>query len=164
MPTWVPGQILTASDVNTWFAPLAVVKPTSQTVSNSSTFINDTDLVLPVTANALYTFSCYLDFTSVGGVDIKSMWTVPSGSVLFYQALHNEGGGTGLNNSQLIYSDSNSLFCAGNGATPVGATLTGSLDTAGTAGNLQLRWAQNTATVSNTIMRAQSYVSLQRVL
>jgi hypothetical protein len=163
VPVWVPGQVLTASDVNTWLAPQGVVKPASQNVISSTVLVNDTDLVLPVAANASYIFDCFLDFTSVSGADLKVSWAVPSGASLLYQALHNEGGATGLNNSQLIYADSNTLFCAGNGATQVAAGLNGSLITTGTAGNLQLRWAQNTSTASNTTIRVQSYLMLVRV-
>jgi hypothetical protein len=163
LPVWTVGQVLSAADVNNWLVPLAAIKPTSQNVISSTTFVNDSDLVLPVAASASYIFDCWLDFTSVSGADLKVTWAVPSGSSLLYQALHNEGGATGLNNSQLIYADTNTLFCAGNGATQVAAGLHGSLVTAGTPGNLQLRWAQNTSTASNTTIRLQSYLSLQRV-
>jgi hypothetical protein len=82
---------------------------------------------------------------------------------MLYQAVHNEGSSTGLNNSTILYSDSNTILGAGGGATVEAVLMKGNLNTSGTAGNLQFRWAQNTSNAGATTVRAQSYLSLQRI-
>ena len=54
IPVWVPGQILTSSDVNNWLAPNVAVKASDQSVASSTTLVNDTALVLNLAANATY--------------------------------------------------------------------------------------------------------------
>jgi hypothetical protein len=163
IPTWSVGQVLSASDVNAWFVPLAVIKPTGQPVTSSTALVNDNDLVLPVAASASYLFECVVSFTATSGGDLKWTWAVPAGASLLYQSLHNEGGGTGLNNSAVSYSDANTVPAAGNGATVESVTMRGNLTLSSTAGNLQLRWAQNASNAGATTVRAQSHLSLQRV-
>lgn len=163
VPVWVPGQVLTASDVNNWLVPQGVVKPSGTPVTSSTTVISDPDLVLPVVASATYIFECYLGFTATSGGDLKWTWAVPAGASLLYEAVHNEGGATGLNNSTLTYSDANTILGAGAGATVEAVAMRGNLVVAGTAGNLQLRWAQNTSNAGATTIRAQSHLWLQRI-
>lgn len=163
IPTWTVGEVLSASDVNAWFVPLAVIKPSGQSVTSSTTLVNDNDLVLPVAASASYIFECFLSFTATSGGDLKWTWAVPAGASLLYQPVHNEGGATGLNNSTLTYSDANTIPAAGAGATVESVTMKGNLTLSSTAGNLQLRWAQNASNAGATTIRAQSHLALQRV-
>lgn len=164
IPVWVPGQILTSSDVNQWLAPNASFKTSDQTVTSSTALVNDTALVVPVLANAIYEVKCLVIYTALNGGDLKWTWTVPAGAALLYQALHNEGGATGLGNSSLVNSQALVGFAVGQGAgTNTGVGMQGSIVVGSTPGNLQLQWAQNTSSATSTTVRTGSYISLQRM-
>ena len=164
VPVWSVGQVLSASDVNTWFVPLAAVKPTSQSVTSSTTLVNDSALVLAVAANATYEFTCQMFFIAANGPgDIKWTWSLPAGAALIYQNLHNEGGGTGVNNSGVANSDADTPFAAGGGSPTEAVRMTVNLNTSSTAGNAQLRWAQNSSSGTATQVRANSQLILRRI-
>jgi len=162
-PVWSVGQVLTASDVNTWFVPLAVVKPSSESVTSSTTLQNDDHLVLAVAASATYEFTCQLFFIAASGGDIKWTWSLPAGASLTYQNLHNEGGGTGVGNACLANSDLDTPTAAGGGSATEAARMTGNLTIAGTSGNAQLRWAQNASNATATQVRSPSQLILRRI-
>ncbi len=163
VPVWSVGQVLTASDVNTWFIPIAVVKPTSESVTSSTTLQNDDHLLAAVAANASYEFTCQLFYIAAAGGDIKWTWSVPAGAGITYQNLHNEGGGTGLGNSCLANSDADTPTAAGGGSPTECARMTGTLNTSSTTGNAQLRWAQNASNGTATQVRANSTLVLRRI-
>ena len=82
IPTWSPGQVLVASDVNSWFVPLAVVKGGDQSVTSSTVVVNDTALVVAVASSATYQFSCFISYEggTQGSSDLKWTWTTPAGT------------------------------------------------------------------------------------
>lgn len=165
-PVWSVGQVLllTASDVNTWFVPISVTKPTSQSVTSSTTLVNDTALVAAIAANANYEFTCQVFYIAASGPgDIKWTWSLPAGSALIYQNLHNEGGSVGMNNSGVANSDADTPFAAGGGSPTEAVRMTGNLNTSSTTGNVQLRWAQNTSSGTATQVRANSQLILRRI-
>jgi hypothetical protein len=155
--------VLAAADVNTWFVEQAVVKPTGQSVTSSTTIVNDIDLVLPVAANATYRIECFISFVAATGGDLKFTWAVPAGASMFYQAEHNEGGTTGLVNSVITYSDLNTIQAAGGNSVVQAVGIKGNLLTVSTAGNLQLQWAQNTSSATATTVRARSHLMMRRI-
>lgn len=164
LPTWIPGQVLTAADVNAYFVPLAVVKTSAQGVTSSATLVNDTDLVLALAANATYILNCFLTIDGASGGDFKWTWSAPSGTAGLYQSVHNEGGATGLNNSALNYNLTTTGFaaCAGAGNYQ-NLNMYGTVTAGSTAGNLQLRWAQQTSNATATHVAAYSHLMLRRV-
>lgn len=162
-PTWSVGQVLTASDVNTWFVPVAATKTADQSVTSSTVLVNDSELLVPVAANATYAFDAWLDFIALAGADIKWTWTVPAGTGLTYSAQHNEGGGTGYNNSQVVYVNSDTVPAAGASPTVTAATMRGTLVTGSSSGTLQLKWAQGASSASATHVRSPSSLELRRI-
>jgi hypothetical protein len=164
VPTWVPGQVLSASDVNTWFVPLAVVKGADTARTTTTTLANDPDLVLAVAATSTYRFECWVRYTAAAGGDLKFQWTAPAGAALKYSSLHNEGGGTGFNNSDVVYALPDVVFIIGAGTGSERAFhMFGTLNIAGTAGNLQFQWAQNTSSASATTVKQYSRLVLERI-
>ncbi len=164
VPTWAVGQVLTASDVNNWFVPLAAEKGSDQPVTSSTTLVNDSALVIPVAASATYDFDLqlfYKGFTTGSG-DIKIAWSLPSGATLV-------GGGDFIANplgvTQLFYTQATaSIFSASNGtANPQPIRTWGTLVTSTTAGNMQLQWAQNTSSGTATTVMTGSVLTAQRI-
>jgi hypothetical protein len=160
-PSVLAGQRITASLLAS-LAPLAATS-TGTSVTSSTVLINDPDLVLPVVAGAIYLFDSWLNYVAASGGGFKFQWAVPSGAGLLYSALHNEGGSTGLDNSCLVQSQNDAVYCQGAGSTVTAAHLAGVLAVGPAAGNLQLTWAQNTSSGTPTTLRSQSSVALRRV-
>jgi hypothetical protein len=79
VPVWVPGQVLAASDVNTWFVPLAAVKTVDQSVTSSTTLVNDNVLAVPVAASSTYEFRLFCWFQAAAGGDFKFQFAGPAG-------------------------------------------------------------------------------------
>jgi hypothetical protein len=161
-PVLSVGDVLTASFCNTWFLPSVVVKPTSESVTSSTALQNDDHLLLPVAASAVYEFTCQLFFIAAPGGDIKWTWSVPAGSGITYQNLHNEGGSVGLGNACLAYGDTDTPTAAGGGSPTEAVRMTGNLTTGGSTGNVQLRWAQNASSGTATQVRSPSQLILRR--
>jgi hypothetical protein len=142
-------------------------KTADQTVNNSITLVNDLLLVASVAANAIYTFDLFLVYDSVTATpDLKMAFTSPTSSTLIWVPY-------ALSASATTRTDTIDVKeVVGSGTTTNTGTVAGSsavicprgvLRTAGTAGTLQFQFAQATATVENTVVRADSYLSLLRV-
>lgn len=162
IPTWTPGEVLTAADVNTWFVPLAAVKTADQSVTNSSTLVADNDLHLPVAANATYAMNIYVLYVAGTTPDLKWGWTAPAGSVLEYSI-------AGCWNSmnfieQSPYDLATSPVFDGGGAVLCNWAGMGTLKTGASAGTLQAKFAQNTSNATATTIKAQSALMLRRIV
>lgn len=166
VPTWVTGQVLTASDVNLWFVPLVVTKASDTSRTSNTTLAADPELVLAIAANALYDFSCYINYegAATGAGDLKWNFTVPAGATLRYQSVSVNTVGT---LSPLLigptWTGSSTNSAGTNGAgNAMSLVMTGQLDTAGTSGSITLQWAQNASSATSTIVHTQSQLRLQR--
>ena len=164
VPTWVPGQVLAAADVNNWFVPLVAYKTSNQSVTSSTTLVNDNALSLAVAANAVYRMELGMTYTADTAGDIKIAWTTPASSTIAQAVC------MGLSTTAATSSDD---FTVGaSSAPPFGGIGAGSpaatlyifiFTTAGTAGTLQLQWAQNTSSATATTVQTGSYLIGQRV-
>ncbi|SRR6266581_3187782 len=165
VPSWVVGQILTASDVDSWFVPLAAYKTADQSVTSSTTLVNDSELVVAVAASAVYFVRCYLNFEggTAGSSDLKWGWTVPASATFRYTwAGWNNTGSVARAGDGQTATDTPSSATAGAGNLH-GVMMTGTLAVAASAGNMQFKWAQNTSSATSTIVHAQSALVLDRI-
>lgn len=162
-PTWSVGQVLAASDVNTWFVPRVAYKTAAEHRSNT-TLTADTQLTLPVDASAIYEVDGYLVYngTTTPG-DLKIQWNIPSGTVFNlqgngYNVAGNDQASTALQSTAQPFNFS---------ATSVGVirnvSFNGTLVTSVTAGNFALTWAQNSASGTDTIIFTGSVMALRRI-
>lgn len=137
-------------------APLSAYKSQSQAVaSNAATFVNDDALLLQLAENAVYYFRCKVGYTgnTSGSGDIDLAWSLPSGAVMGY-ALYGFKGGVATPG---FWQTSASISLNSNGTgSPLSAVLRGTVDTAGTAGMMQLTWKQNTSSATATTVLAGS--------
>lgn len=125
-----------------------VVKASAEIVNNSATLQDDNELLLAVGALELWYFDVMILFDSSAVADIKVGFSGPSGSTITW-------GRTSLETTLLTESNSRTDPGAGVG-TQVGRQYSGFIKVSTTAGNLQFRWSQNTAEVSNTTVQAGS--------
>lgn len=146
------GQKVRASEINRGVPTLVRVTADTSVVS-STTLVNATGAVLPVEADAHYWWRCLLFFDSAATPDLKIAWTVPTGA---------DGMWGSVDESARVsdYGDAATLFLDGANSM---AELTGWLDTSAAAGNLQLRFAQNTSSGTTTAIKAGTLLSIARV-
>ena len=171
--TWTDTELVTAAIMNPHvrdnlnMATHTIARKTAdQTVNNSSTLVNDTHLVLAVLANEVWVVNAYLMYDSGTIPDIKFAWTVPAGATISWGAISSDTGAANWANIgspvALATTGSMAFSCLGAG-TIQGAILTGIAVIGGTAGNVQLQWAQNTANASDTKVRLNSALVGNRV-
>jgi hypothetical protein len=159
------GQVWGAADVNNWALPDAAYRTSTQSVTSSTTLVNDNQLSLAVTANAVFdvTLALLYDGAVSTGVaaGIKAAFAVPAGATYVDFSLGL------LNNSAGIGDDFTAANATGQGSVGAGTTVgllrSGLLTTAGTAGTLQLQWAQNVSSGTATRVFAGSKLILQRI-
>lgn len=144
------------------------IKPTDQTVTSTVTPALDTALFLPVVGNATYEFYFDLIYGALAAAGLTLLIVGPASATATWSA-------DGLANGVVISSGivnrqdqplggSVVLGSAATTATNVHAYPRGILKTAGTAGNLQLEWAQGTSNATGTIMRAGSILKMKRIV
>lgn len=155
MSLFLTGQELEADDLNNAFE-IVRRKGSDETVNNSATLQDDNDLVWTLEASATYVISIYLSYNSGATPDIKFGWTVPTSSTLRW-------GFIGVDTALALKAGAASVLNSGS-VEPFGGDaaerylqIHGSIVTSTTAGSLILRWAQNTANASNTIVRSGSW-------
>ncbi|MFJ5923847.1 hypothetical protein ACIQF6_14740 [Kitasatospora sp. NPDC092948] len=155
---------LTVTGVGGW---LTAYKTVAQPISASTTMTNDTHLFLPLAANATYLLDGDLVYEGPNPTlgDIKMDWTIPAGATMQWAPFGAPISAT--TNLQIDSQDTANTvqralgtfgFPSRQTARPVGR-----ITTTGTAGALQLRWAQNTSNAAATTMHVGSWIRLHRV-
>lgn len=127
----------------------------NKTVNNSVVLV-DTDLVIPVYANELWMLEINLFYTTNGTADLDIKLDVPAGATA---RMANTFGGTASNETDLTTEYWIATTIAANQTFRV----TVAVATAAAAGNITLQFAQHTATVVDTIVKAGSSISAIRV-
>lgn len=153
------GQKLTADALNQ-LLPTIAAKATDQTVNNSSTLVDDDDMVIALAANSVYRFEAVFVYNSNTTADIKIGYTIPSGASTTAVTDYFD---TALTRNMIphVAAPTTGTPMGGN-ASNAPAWTKGTVTTT-TAGNLTIRWAQNTTNASNTVMKAGSFLAVQIV-
>lgn len=142
----------------------------TQTVSNSTTLVDVTDLTIPLTAGAAYTLDSWIEYGAATAADIKFFLKLPSGGTGRWSGRGLEVGATATFGSHSVGTvDTATVFAVAGAGVGVGmsARLTGLIQApvvsaAGGTLALTLQFAQNTANVSNTQLFVGSSISLTR--
>lgn len=137
---------------------VTAIKGADQTVNNSATLVNDNALSAAVAASAIYGFVAHIRYSTNTTANLKLLFTFPAGLTMKYDLIGKAATTTVLD---IFPSDQTTTqSVSGNGAV---IRMAGTITVAGTAGTLQLQWAQNTANVSNTIVQAGSHLILTQI-
>lgn len=139
--------------------PLMARKTIDETIISSSTLQNDDELFLVVAANCVYRIAARINYNSGTTPDFKMAFTYPSGLTMKYAANQVPAAGSAFAEFESI--ETTIQLAEGAGADR--ALLIEGIVIVTTGGTLQIQWAQNTLTASNTIVRAGSYMELRRV-
>lgn len=148
---------------------LAAAKASDQSVTSSTTLVNDNDMTFVLSAGGTYIFDAGLMYTAASAGDIK-LAPAFSGTGTLYL------GGLGANNAAFTTGSSgsgefiarnpqgaNSIPYAGSdSAVQLSAKVFGTL-IATTSGTLTLQWAQNASSATATVMKTGSWMWVRRV-
>lgn len=151
LPAWAASEVATVK-----------VKPDDQIVNNSTTLVNDEDLVLAVGANDVWVVHMVLfHIAGTGEPDMDYAFAVPSGGAVrvmetWERALSDT--------SPPDFGDGTSEMITGVADTEKYVQITFVYIGGGTAGNLQLQWAQHQAVAENTTMKAKSFMLCQKIV
>jgi hypothetical protein len=164
---WRAGMILTPERL-TGRQHNKVTKDADETVTSSTTYQNDNHLLFAVEANTTYFIKVVLGFGGLTAADIKTRWSIPAGATGFKWCIGPTVGTTDRENTNMINAvhaaaTDRAYGCMSTVAGSISAEAQTaveyhSLVTAGTAGTVQLEWAQNTANATGTTLRADSYI------
>lgn len=167
MAYFTAGMRLTPARLNA-IIPLYAEKLTTETIvnMNSTVYQNDDDLLLPVAANTTYRMFAFLPHQAAANAALKISWTGPAGATMGWTP-------NGWDSTAAVPQSGNLHYLTINADGNLSTTAVGTTDTAlpcgllkvaGTAGNLQLRWAQRVAQPSNVLMLAGAWLKLEPVI
>lgn len=164
-PVFATNDVPTAAQFNSWLVNVNWARKTAnQSVTSSITLQNDSELVVPVEANALYKVDCLLLYDGPAAADLKFLFRTPTGGSMTAMANALVSTGSSQQDSQNLPITGNSSEAAGTfGSGTQMLTMLGVLTTVGTSGNFQLEWSQNTSNASATRVLANSFISLRRM-
>lgn len=139
--------------------------------NNTTTYLDSTDLTAALVASGVYVFDSCFFYDSSTTADIKIRLSLPasSGALIAAWGSTNTANTTSTNtiNQQGIGPTSSIVeftFSGAGSGTIMSARPSGFISVAGTAGNIVVGHAQNTASAVNTLLKAGSYFTLGRVL
>jgi hypothetical protein len=163
IPVWAVGQVLSASDVNSWFVPLVAVKPSDTARSLTTSVTNDPDLQLSLAANAIYDVTAAIQYKggANGSTDGQCTLNAPSGATGFWFAHRLQISSLTLSSLTVAFSTNANIGTNGTG-NPEPLFIKASVTTS-TAGTLAFAWAQNMSSNTATTMMAGSLISAQRI-
>lgn len=148
-----------------------VVKTADETVNNSAAFQSDDHLLFACAANTSYDFKIKMMYSSVSATPgIKFQFTVPAAATIFWHTLpyydgaayqHTWSGGPATTKTALLGSGNTHATLTIAGTT--GYMIEGIARCAGTAGNIQFQWAQNSATAEDTKVLKDSHIMVTRL-
>ncbi len=168
------GQLPTAAGtVGSWAK--IVARTTDSATMSSGTLANDTQLLFAVGANDRWIIQGFLTFTAADGAgsattaDIKSGWSVPASGTMQHGllAIGNVSGGyvsTGVGASpNSARTAAQATQNAGSSVATYGVSIGGYYTGGGTAGNVNLQWAQATTNASTLQINTNSILILWRI-
>ncbi|MGP3686538.1 hypothetical protein ACTVZO_17830 [Streptomyces sp. IBSNAI002] len=161
-PTWSAGQRVTAA-LLTAMQPITVVKTIDEPVTASTTLQDDNQLILPLEAAATYTVRGALFYDGqFNAGNLKLSWALPAGASIFWSANGPALGGAAAYASQAVTSGNISVGTYGTGGSKTTASIVAHVTTSA-AGNMILRWAQDTSHATPTQIYAKSFLQAIRI-
>lgn len=149
----------------TYDGSLKVIKANTVSRASTTTLANDTELLVPLVANAKYQFEAYLIYDGTSAADFKIAFTGPASSSGVYAGFGPQSGVslTSMNSTaanlggavNLANNAVNSAMCA----RPSGYITTGA-----SAGNLTMQWAQVASNATATRLFIGSWLKAQRIV
>lgn len=171
--TWAVGTAnkATASDFNThirdnlnWLYRTQARKTANESVTSSTALQDDDHLTLSIAANENWLYEFFLPCNGATAGDFKFAIAVPAGASGVWGGI-GPGVATATNIQAVAasaFGDANPLSFGGTGADSV-IRLQATVLNGGTAGNVNLRWAQDTSSGTASIIYAGAYQMGHRI-
>lgn len=174
---WSDDEVLNDFDLDRFLIQqVSAIKSVDETVASSIVPQNDNELFVPLLANSRYFVEFFLIYTAIEAADIDLKWSLPAGAVMDWTHGGLAGGHPtgGTDNSALgrisrtHLSEGTTGWIGGaedSGPAVINCVIPGEghIDTAGTAGNLQLQWCQHTSNATVTTVYANSLLIAQKL-
>jgi hypothetical protein len=142
------------------------VKASDQGVTNSATLVNDSELLFAVAASTTYQFEAYLICNAAGNnaTDCKVTFTVPAGATIRWSGFYVDASDSSLTAIATVSASGTTVNLDVTTATAdATARILGTVENGGTAGSLQLQFANNAAGAGRiTTMKAGSYLKVSQ--
>lgn len=164
---FLPGERPSAADFNRYFLQQhAAIKSADENVTNSVTLQNDDHLFAPVDVNTDYWVWCIIFYTGpTTNGDLLLKWTAPSGAT--FDWMSDALGSAATSSVTTVSRNAQTLTSTPAPGTILGtdccALVKGILRVAGTAGTLQLQWAQLAASATAVTVYADSTLIVRRL-
>jgi len=158
--TFAAGDIPTAAQLND-LPPRWAYKSGDETIISNSTMQNDDHMFLTVAASTKYEFRLYAVYNSGTTPDLKIGWTLPAGATNVYRIDYFDTAAASQKGQSSTVPTTG--FAVGGFGADLFAIFDGTISVSTTAGTMQIQWAQNTLTASNSTMRAGSYLRLHKI-
>ena len=165
--TWSDGELVTAAIMNPHVRDnLSVVvrnipKTADETVTSSTALQDDNHLFFAMATNEYYSVQGGLWASNANsGVDIKIAFTVPASATYHIVSWGFDASGTFSYGNHRSAADSRTFDAESTGFF---ICFSGSVVCAGTAGNLQLQWAQAVSNASGTVLKKGSWLNISKL-
>jgi len=143
---------------------VVIRKAVDETVNNSAVLQNDDTFVVAVAANSVWVAELYLGVYGDTTADIQFDFTGPAGSTIHWgfkgQAITVSGAEAPARD---LFGSPPALTNSGADSNNHLIILVAVISNGATPGNLTFRWAQNTATVADTKVKAGSVLVAHRI-
>lgn len=159
---FVALSTLTAAQLNA-LLPTYVIKQADQSVTSSTTLVNDSELVLALSAGRTYLVRCGLLVGGATAGDFKTAW-VNTGTITLIGTRVAQGPGvstSAVGDTTARESAHTALTTAlayGTDSTVQSGIVEEMIVSCTVAGNLQLQWAQNASSATATTVAAKSWL------
>lgn len=160
------GQTLTASILSTLIGevrPRRVRKSADETLSNSTSLQDDDELVLSVVSGVTYQLKCLIYYGAGTTADFKAAFTHPGGTLEYAVACLDTAAATSQTVSLAEASGSAKSF-GGAGVASFRYLWYDGMYACTSSGSLQFQWAQNSAVVESTVVKAGSFLWLKQTV
>lgn len=154
---WPSGHVPTSSEVADLFSaaePVFKRKTADQSVTNSTTLVNDTELFLSVAANRTYVIDSFLIYDGAGATAFKLAFTGPSGATFDWWQDGNSGGNSAASGTTWWgynqIGTTNSTYGAAGAGSKLACRPAGILIVGANAGTFQLQFAQGSSSATAT--------------
>ena len=135
----------------------------TQVVNNSATLVNDNTLAFAIGASETWIVDLYARVISSAAADFKSAWDVPASATIIGIGHHHDSVGGAVTIGNEFTADATAAEFNSASAGPFIHQEHVVIVNSTTAGTVQFQWAQTTATVVDTYVRTNSYITFRRV-
>lgn len=145
--------------------PLRVVKSADQSVTSSTTPVDDLHLQLPVAANADYEIALHIIYTQGTTGQLGITFTAPGGSTFDWMTVGLDVTVTASQTGsvRLIQQSIGSTQFVGGNSTATVARVFGLLSTGAASGTFKFRWAQSVSNATPVVVKTRSHLIMRQI-